>query len=157
MQQKLEFISTHNPFTPTMLGIPKPFPRGYGNRLYLFSKDGSTRYYVANLSYEDILDALKLNLIDDTLQVISTVVEPPSVIWSYEQKFEIYKSVIVVDSRLPKECLGDYEEDFLKFLSNDIEEHPENVHAVPTELWEKVKELVKGVDVNLDEPLEDDE
>lgn len=45
----------------------------------------------------------------------------------------------------------------LKFLSKDIENNPENNQPVPKDLWEHAKQLVKGVDVNLDEPLKDDE
>lgn len=48
-------------------------------------------------------------------------------------------------------------EQFLDFLSRDIDEHPENVHPVSKELWEHAKQLVQGVEVNLDEPLEDDD
>lgn len=156
MEQKLEVISTTHARCATLLGIPAPFPRGYGNTLFLYSPDGTTRYYVENLSYEDLRDALELNLIDENLRVLSTVVDGPTYLWG-ETPCEVYKKVLVVDSRLPKECLGDYETEFLNFLSNDIEEHPEHVYLVPTELWEKAKELVKGIEVNLDEPLEDDE
>jgi hypothetical protein len=105
MKTQIEFISTKYSHCATYCGIPAPFPRGYGNALFLYSEDGSTRYYVENLSYEDIIDALKLNIIDDSLQVISTVVEKPSIIWCYETEYEVYKHVIVIDSRLPKECL----------------------------------------------------
>lgn len=45
----------------------------------------------------------------------------------------------------------------LTFVSNDIEQNPENIHRVPKEFWERIKQLVKGVEVNLDEPLEDDD
>ncbi len=157
MEHFLEFISTKKSHTPTMTGFSGSFPRGYGRGLFLFSEDESTRYYVENLSYEDLLDAVELNIIDDSIQVLSTVVEPPSIIWGYEKKYDVYKHVIVIDPRLPKECLGDYEEDFLNFLVKDIEQNPENIHRVPKEFWERIKQLVKGVEVNLDEPLEDDD
>ena len=49
------------------------------------------------------------------------------------------------------------EEQFLDFLSRDIDEHPENVHPVSTEWWNEVNELLKGVEVDLDKPLEDDD
>ncbi|EBS4516553.1 hypothetical protein DQT32_03965 [Salmonella enterica subsp. enterica serovar Braenderup] len=140
-----------------MTGFSGSFPRGYGRGLFLFSEDESTRYYVENLSYEDLLDAVELNIIDDSIQVLSTLVEPPSIIWEYEKKYDVYKHVIVIDPRLPKECLGDYEEDFLNFLVKDIEQNPENIHRVPKWFWERIKQLVKGVEVNLDEPLKDDE
>lgn len=156
-EQIIEFIPTKKPYTPTMTGTSGSFPRGYGRGLFLFSEDDSTRYCVENLYYEDFLDAVKLNIIDGSIQVLSTVVEPPSIIWGYEKKYDVYKSVIVIDPRLPKECLGNYEEQFLDFLSKDIDEHPENVHPVSKELWEHSKQLVQGVEVNLDEPLEDDD
>ncbi|AMM44039.1 hypothetical protein FDG95_gp503 [Pectobacterium phage vB_PcaM_CBB] len=156
MEQIIEFISTTRARCATLVGIPAPFPRGYGNVLFLYSPDGTTRYYVENLSYEDLRDALKLNLIDENIKVISTVVDAPAHLWG-ETPCEVYKNVIVVDSRLPKECLGNYEEQFLDFLSKDIDEHPENVRPVSKELWEHVEQLVQGVEVNLDEPLEDDD
>ena len=49
------------------------------------------------------------------------------------------------------------EEQFLKFLAKDIDEHPEKLHPVSKELWEHAKQLVQGVEVNLDELLEDDD
>ncbi|AFC21914.1 hypothetical protein GAP32_457 [Cronobacter phage vB_CsaM_GAP32] len=49
------------------------------------------------------------------------------------------------------------EEQFLDFLSKDTDEHPENVHPVSKELWGHVKQLVQGVEVDLDEPLEDED
>lgn len=155
MEHFLEFISTKKSHTPTMTGFSGSFPRGYGRGLFLFSEDESTRYYVENLSYEDFLDAVELNLIDDTIQVLSTVVEPPSIIWGYEKKYDVYKHVIAIDSRLPKECLGNYEEQFLDFLSKDIDEHPENLVPVSTEMWNHIKELTAGVEVDLDSPIED--
>lgn len=48
------------------------------------------------------------------------------------------------------------EQEFLNFLGKDIEEHPENVHEVPIELWENIQDLLEGVEVNLNEPLEDE-
>lgn len=104
MEYILEYISVHNPFTPTKLGIPNPFPRGYGNGLFLYSEDGSTQYRVENLSYEDLVDAIELGIIDSNLQVKSTIICAPQIRWGYEPIFETYKSVIVVDPRLPDEC-----------------------------------------------------
>lgn len=49
------------------------------------------------------------------------------------------------------------EEQFLDFLSNDIDEHPENLVPVSTEMWNSIKELTDGVEVDLDSPIEDDE
>jgi antitoxin PrlF len=157
VEYHLEFISTKISHTPTMTGTSGSFPRGYGRGLFLFNEDESIRYYAENLSYEDLLDAIELNLIDESLQVLSTVVEPPSIIWDYERKYDVYKRVIVVDPRLPKECLGDYEEKILNIISKDIDEHPENLVPVSNEMWNHIKELTDGVEVNLDNPIEDDD
>jgi len=32
-----------------------------------------------------------------------------------------------------------------------------NVHPVPVSFWNEIKELTKGVEVDLDSPIEDDE
>ncbi|UYE98900.1 type II toxin-antitoxin system [Xanthomonas phage XbC2] len=49
------------------------------------------------------------------------------------------------------------EEQFLNLLSKDIDEHPENLVPVSTEMWNSIKELTAGVEVDLDSPIEDDE
>ena len=49
------------------------------------------------------------------------------------------------------------EEQFLDLLSKDIDEHPENLVPVSTEMWNHIKELTAGVEVDLDSPIEDDE
>lgn len=48
------------------------------------------------------------------------------------------------------------EEQFLDFLSKDIDERPENLVLVSTEMWNRIKELTDGVEVDLDSPIEDD-
>lgn len=32
-----------------------------------------------------------------------------------------------------------------------------NIHSVPVSLWNEIKELTKGVEVDLDSPIKDDE
>lgn len=43
---------------------------------------------------------------------------------------------------------------FLSFLERDIADHPERVHAVGTKLAARIRTLVRGVEVDLDAPLE---
>jgi antitoxin PrlF len=46
---------------------------------------------------------------------------------------------------------------FLNFLANDMAVDPSRIRPIPAELVARAAELVKGVDVNLDEPLADDD
>lgn len=45
---------------------------------------------------------------------------------------------------------------FLTFLENDMKKNPHNIHAVPVAVWENIKTLTAGVEVDLDAPLTDD-
>jgi len=47
-------------------------------------------------------------------------------------------------------------EQFLAFLERDIAERPQAIQAVPRSLVERARDLVEGVEVNLDEALPDD-
>lgn len=47
--------------------------------------------------------------------------------------------------------------DFLAFLARDIAEHPEHLHAVNSELLQRIQGLVNGVDLDLDAPLDADQ
>jgi len=42
---------------------------------------------------------------------------------------------------------------FLELLERDIAAHPERLQPVPAELVERARELVRGVDINLDAAL----
>jgi len=44
----------------------------------------------------------------------------------------------------------------LELLAKEID-NGINIHPVPVSLWNRAKELTKGVEVDLDSPLEDDE
>jgi antitoxin PrlF len=46
---------------------------------------------------------------------------------------------------------------FLKFLEKDIIEHPDRLQSLTPEWVKSALELVEGVEINLDEPLADDE
>jgi len=46
---------------------------------------------------------------------------------------------------------------FLDFLAKDIAEHPQHVHALSTDLAERVQSLVSNVEIDLDAPLPDDD
>jgi len=45
---------------------------------------------------------------------------------------------------------------FLSFLEKDMENNPHNIHAVPVSVWQSIKALTAGVEVDLDAPLMDD-
>lgn len=45
---------------------------------------------------------------------------------------------------------------FLTFLENDMKKNPQNIHAVPVAVWDSIKTLTAGVEVDLDAPLTDD-
>jgi antitoxin PrlF len=47
-------------------------------------------------------------------------------------------------------------ESFLNFLARDIERHPERVTAFPPALVQRITELTKGMEVDLDAPIEGD-
>lgn len=50
-----------------------------------------------------------------------------------------------------------HEQEFLDFLSKDIDEHTENLVQLSTEMWNRITELTDGIDVDLDEKLEFDD
>ena len=101
----VEHISVHNPFSKTLLGVPAKFPRGYGNTLYLYNEDETIEYYVDNLSYDDLVDAIELGIISKTIEVETRPKSEPEIVWGYETKYETYKYATVIDKRLPPECL----------------------------------------------------
>jgi antitoxin PrlF len=45
---------------------------------------------------------------------------------------------------------------FLSFLARDVASHPEGIQAIDPGLLMRIKALVGGVDVDLDEPLSED-
>lgn len=45
---------------------------------------------------------------------------------------------------------------FLSFLARDMAAHPERIHPVTADLVTRAKELVHGIEVDLDAPLSDD-
>ncbi|MEQ4924422.1 type II toxin-antitoxin system PrlF family antitoxin [Proteus hauseri] len=61
----------------------------------------------------------------------------------------------VIMSRQEKEPDDPVISEFLSFLQKDMEKNPQHIKPVPTALWEEVKELTAGVDVDLDAPLID--
>lgn len=46
---------------------------------------------------------------------------------------------------------------FLSLLESDVATHPERLRPVPTALLQRASELTRGMDVDLDAPLDDDE
>lgn len=53
------------------------------------------------------------------------------------------------------ESLGALEEEALSLIDKDIDTNPEGILLVTNELWDKVKELTQGVEVDLDASLTD--
>lgn len=47
--------------------------------------------------------------------------------------------------------------EFLSFIAKDIQKHPENIMAINNELYNKIQELVAGIEIDLDEPLLDED
>jgi antitoxin PrlF len=46
---------------------------------------------------------------------------------------------------------------FLQFLARDIEENPQNLKAISSDLVSRVQSLVSGVEIDLDAPLLDED
>ena len=46
---------------------------------------------------------------------------------------------------------------FLSFIAQDIVQNPDHVHAISSELVEKVASLITDVDIDLDSPLSDED
>ncbi len=46
---------------------------------------------------------------------------------------------------------------FLDFLTNDMEANPQNIQALDSKLRERVSDLVAGVEIDLDLPLNDED
>ena len=65
------------------------------------------------------------------------------------------------DGKIVLTRAGDFNDDpvleqFLGFLAKDIAGHPQQVHALSTDLVERVQSLVGHVEIDLDTPLPDD-
>lgn len=48
-------------------------------------------------------------------------------------------------------------EEFLSFIAKDIQKHPENVMAINKELYNKIKTLVSGIEIDLNKHLLDED
>src|SRR5579862_1846417 len=44
---------------------------------------------------------------------------------------------------------------FLFFLANDIKNNPTHIHSINSTLFERIQNLVSGVEIDLDAPLDD--
>jgi len=62
----------------------------------------------------------------------------------------------VIMSRQEDEQEDPVVSNFLNFLENDMKKNPQHIHAVPVAVWESIKTLTAGVEVDLDAPLTDD-
>lgn len=82
-----------------------------------------------------------------------TIGKPGTLVWRIEAD-----GTVTVDRKPeqvdePDPVLGQ----FLAFLEADMSAHPERLHPIGADLVERINALVAGVEVNLDEPLPDDE
>ncbi|WP_096701181.1 type II toxin-antitoxin system PrlF family antitoxin [Magnetospirillum sp. 15-1] len=82
-----------------------------------------------------------------------TVGKPGTLVWRIEAN-----GTVTVDRKReavsePDPVLGR----FLAFLEADMTAHPERLRPVGADLVERISALVAGVEINLDEPLPDDE
>jgi antitoxin PrlF len=48
-------------------------------------------------------------------------------------------------------------EQFLNFIARDIEQNPQHIKAISADLVERIRDLVDGVDLDLDAPLSDED
>ena len=93
----------------------------------------------------------------------TTVPEPVRKVLHLHKREKIRYTVTedgnVILSRIRKD--GDDEDsvlfNFLTFLANDLAKNPSHIQAIDNELVTKISSLVSGVDINLDEPLSDEE
>jgi antitoxin PrlF len=46
---------------------------------------------------------------------------------------------------------------FLNFIARDIEQNPQHIKAINADLVERIRDLVDGVDIDLDAPLADED
>jgi antitoxin PrlF len=46
---------------------------------------------------------------------------------------------------------------FLNFIARDIEQNPQHIQAINADLVERIRDLVDGVDLDLDAPLADED
>lgn len=82
-----------------------------------------------------------------------TVGKPGKLIWRIEAN-----GTVTVDRK--REVVSDADPvlgQFLAFLEADMTAHPERLRPVGADLVERINALVAGVDINLNEPLPDDE
>jgi antitoxin PrlF len=63
----------------------------------------------------------------------------------------------VVISRLESDESDPVLSKFLTFLERDIDRHPHQISAIGTDLVDRATALVKGVEVDLDAPLADED
>lgn len=72
-------------------------------------------------------------------------------------KYTIQSNGSVVISRVEEQESDPLLDQFLAFIANDIQMHPENIKPLTANMREEVQELVEGVDVDLDMPLLDED
>lgn len=61
----------------------------------------------------------------------------------------------VIMSRQEQDHSDPIVSDFLEFLENDMKNNPQNIQPIPVDLWDSIKVLTKGIEVDLDAPLTD--
>ena len=72
-------------------------------------------------------------------------------------RYSVQPNGTVIMSRVPESDNDPVIGTFLSFLARDMEAHPERVQAVDAQFVERVRGLVRGVEVDLDAPLSDED
>lgn len=70
--------------------------------------------------------------------------------------YEVQPDKVVI-SREPAQAEDPVLNQFLTFLENDIRERPQHIHAIDSELLRRIRSLTKGMDVDLNSPLTDED
>lgn len=94
MQNTIPSISMQIPTaigSTSLVGVSGEYPRGFGNYISLYDKNSKEEYFVVNLSYEDLEDAIKLGIVGDTIEADI-----------YECEGE--KVAFITDTRLPEKA-----------------------------------------------------
>ena len=70
-------------------------------------------------------------------------------------KYSIDAGIVSI-ARIEEEGNDPVLEEFLAFLARDMEQHPERIQAVDSGLARRITSLTRNVQVDLDQPLEED-
>ncbi|MCC6805827.1 MAG: type II toxin-antitoxin system PrlF family antitoxin [Deltaproteobacteria bacterium] len=72
-------------------------------------------------------------------------------------RYSVQSNGTVVMSRAPEREEDPVLGKFLAFLANDMAAHPDRIQSVGAEFAERLRSLTRGVEVDLDAPLSEDD